>query len=278
MPSRLLVWASISLILASLILTSCGKKEVEVTFVLKKTNGEIHPVAACSVYVLNRRDVEKILKLRQAFKSDLVTLFDEETRSKYMAKGFEGPWDIEEINKMDQLITAISKKTGIPIKDLQGEQRGVVFANSMMTSALARLGRDAEKSTSLGDIKSGRKALAEATDEVIKLLKSSETKVKTDTSGKVKVEIDESDFLFVSESSGDFLVSWLLPGDKVADSNVIFSQEDSIFAGEASKPATYFFTPVGIINHSSQLLLSDEAYEVVNGPANPWLQVQFRNE
>lgn len=265
------------MILAALLLTSCGKKQVEAAFILKKTNGEIHPVAACSVYVLDSRDVEKILELRQTFKSDLTTLFDEETRRELEAKGFEGPWSIDEIDKMEDLIASISDKTGVSIEELQGQQRGVVFASSMMASALASLGRDGE-SKSLGDIRTGRKALAQATDAVIELLNASDSQAKTDASGKAKVEIGKNEFLFVSETVGDFVVSWLLPGSKLGDPDPIFSQEDAIFAGEASEPATYFFTPVGIINDPNQLLLSDEAYAVVKGPSNPWLEVEFRNE
>lgn len=274
-PSRILGLSSLLLVLASLLLVSCGKKEVETTFILKKTNGEIHPVAACAVYILNQSDVEKIFELRQTFKNELTTLFDEETRGELETKGFEGRWSIDEIDKMDQLITSISTKTGVSVEELQGKQRGVVFANSMMASALARLGRD-EENESLGDIRSGRKALAQATDKVIELLNASDSQVKTDASGKAKVKVNRGEFLFVSEWVGDFVISWLLPSNKLGDS--IFSQEDAIFAGEASKPAAYFFTPVGLINDPSQLLLSDEAYAVVKGPANPWLKVKFRNE
>jgi hypothetical protein len=262
---------------AAVLFSSCGKREVQATFLLKKTTGETIPVAARDVYVLDKATVEKILRLRQTFKDSLTTLFDKETRAKLTAKGFDGPWSIEEINKLDQLIASISAKTGVPVDELQGSQRGANFANSIMSSALAKLGRSPE-SDNVVNIQSGRKALAAATDQTLKLLHTSEQNIKTDANGMATVKIGKGDFLFIVESTGNFVAAWLLPNDKLQSQKSIFSQKDAIFAGESESPANYFFTPVPLINNPEQLLLSDEAFAATERPFNLWMNVEFRNE
>lgn len=265
------------IVFGAVLFSSCGKREVQATFLLKKTTGETIPVSARSVYVIDKDKVEKILRLRQTFKDSLTTLFDKETRTKLAAKGFNGPWSIEEINKLDQLITSISVKTGVPVDELQGSQRGANFANSIMSSVLADMGKSSE-TDDLVDIQSGRKALATATDQVLELLHSSEQNIKTDANGMATVKIGKGDFLFIFESTGNFVAAWLLPNDKLQGQNSIFSQDDAIFSGKSESPANYFFTPVPLINNPVQLLLSDEAFATTEKPFNLWMNVKFRNE
>lgn len=265
--------------------TSCGKKKLQATFALKANSGAIYPLGAHSVFVVNKTTADKALQLRQNFKNDLTYIFGAETRNSLQSKGYNGPWSVDEIDKIDDLISTVSEQTGVQIKELQGEQRGGVFATSLMKSAMSRL---AEEGRGEGDehsssdpsvnLKAGRKTLAEATDKVSEILKENAVRFKTDINGVVALKAGSNDYIFVTELREGMFFAWLLPASKITDSKATFTQEDCFFFGEKSKPAHYFFTPIEVMNEGAQILLSDEAYSIVHGPCNEWLNVRFRNE